>query len=96
MPFFATEAGSRSAFPGVGAAFCFLTLWCAPMPRYFFHVHFDHHVARDPVGVEVADLVEAVNQARKARAEIMHEDELARLWLEIVDERGLVLAKVGA
>jgi hypothetical protein len=68
----------------------------ASMPRYFFNVHFDHHVARDPIGVEVADLVEAVNQARKARTEIMHEDELARLWLEIVDERGLVLARVGA
>jgi hypothetical protein len=26
----------------------------------------------------------------------MHEDELAQLWLEIVDERGLVLARVGA
>ena len=81
--------------PGVGAACSFLTR-CAPMPRYFFNVHFAHHVARDPVGVEVADLVEAVNQARKARAEIMHEDELAQLWLEIVDERGLVLARVGA
>src|SRR5688572_6300862 len=68
----------------------------ASMPRYFFNVHFDHHVARDPIGVEVADLVEAVNQARKARTEIMREDELARLWLEIVDERGLVLARVGA
>ena len=67
----------------------------APMPRYFFNVHFDHHVARDPVGIEVADLTEAVNQAQMARAEIMHEDELVQLWLEIVDERGLVLAKVG-
>ena len=66
------------------------------MPRYFFNVHFAHHVARDPVGVEVANLVEAVNQARKARTEIMHEDELAQLWLEIVDERGLVLARVGS
>jgi hypothetical protein len=65
------------------------------MPRYFFNVHFDDHVARDPVGLEVADLVEAVNQAQKARVEIMHEDELDRLWLEIVDERGRVLARVG-
>ena len=65
------------------------------MPRYFFNVHFDDHVTRDPVGVEVADLVEAVNQAQKARAEIMDEDELTHLWLEIVDERGLVLARVG-
>ena len=65
------------------------------MPRYFFNVHFDHHVARDPVGIDVPDLAEAVNQAQKARAEIMHEDELVQLWLEIVDERGLVLARVG-
>ena len=65
------------------------------MPRYFFNVHFDEHVARDPVGVEVADLDEAINQAQKARAEIMHEDDLVKLWLEIVDERGLVLARVG-
>jgi hypothetical protein len=65
------------------------------MPRYFFNVHFDDHVARDPVGVEVADLADAVNQARKARAEIMYEDELARLWFEIVDEDGLVLTTVG-
>jgi hypothetical protein len=65
------------------------------MPRYFFNVHFENHVARDPVGIEVADLTEAVNQAQRARAEIMHEDELVQLWLEIVDERGLVLAKVG-
>lgn len=86
--------GPPVGFPGVGAA-CFHTHRCAPMPRYFFNVHFDHHVARDPVGVEVADLTEAVNQARKARAEIMHEDDLAQLWLEIVDERGLVLARVG-
>ena len=62
---------------------------------HFYNVHFDHHVARDPVGVEVADLAEAINQGQKARAEIMHEDELGQLWLEIVDEGGLVLARVG-
>ena len=65
------------------------------MPRYFFNVHFGDHVARDPEGVEVDDLVDAVKQARKARADIMHEDELALFWLEIVDARGRVLARVG-
>jgi hypothetical protein len=65
------------------------------MPRYFFNVHFDDHVARDPVGLEVPDLAEAVSQAEKAHAEILHEDDLDRLWLEIVDESGLVLARVG-
>ena len=64
------------------------------MPRFFFNVHFDEHVARDPVGVDLPDLAEAVNQAQKARAEIRHEDELDRLWLEIVDENGTVLAMV--
>jgi hypothetical protein len=65
------------------------------MPRYFFNVHFDDHVARDPVGLQVPDLAEAVSQAQNALAEIMHEDELDRLWLEILDERGRVLARVG-
>jgi hypothetical protein len=65
------------------------------MPRYFFNVHLDDHVARDPVGLEVPDLAEAVSQAEKAHAEILHEDDLDRLWLEIVDESGLVLARVG-
>ena len=64
------------------------------MPRYFFNVHFEEHVARDPVGVELADLAEAVNQAQKARAEIMREDALDRLCLEIVDEKGTLLAMV--
>ena len=43
-------------FTGVGAACPVHRYRFAPMPRYFFNVHFDHHVARDPVGVEVADL----------------------------------------
>ncbi len=47
------------------------------------------------MGVDLPDLDEAVNQAQKARAEIMYEDELDRLWLEIVDENGQVLASVG-
>ena len=64
------------------------------MPRYFFNVHFDEHVARDLVGVDLPNLAEAVNQAEKARAEIMLEDELDRLWLEIVDENGTILAMV--
>lgn len=65
------------------------------MPRFFFNVHFDDHVARDPVGVEVPDLAEAVEEAEKARIAIMLEDELDRLWLEIVDEKGRILARVG-
>lgn len=65
------------------------------MPRFFFNVHFDDHVARDPVGVEIPDLAKAVEEAEKARIAIMLEDELDRLWLEIVDENGRILARVG-
>lgn len=66
------------------------------MPRYFFNVYIGGEVARDPVGVELADLSEAVTEAQKARAEIMDEDALDRLWLEILDENGGILAKVGS
>jgi|EndMetStandDraft_2_1072991.scaffolds.fasta_scaffold759536_1 uncharacterized protein DUF6894 len=65
------------------------------MPRYFFNVHLDDYVARDPLGVEISDLAEAINQAKAARAEIMDEDELDRLWLEILDENGRTLATIG-
>jgi hypothetical protein len=65
------------------------------MPRYFIHMHFAGDVARDPIGIEVADLPTAVAEARKARLEIMDEEQLDQLWLEIMDERGRVLARVG-
>ena len=65
------------------------------MPRYFFHMYFDGDVARDPIGIEVADLEEAITQAKEARAEIMDEEALDQLWLEIMDESGRILAKVG-
>jgi hypothetical protein len=65
------------------------------MPRYFFNLHFDGDVSRDPVGVEVRDLEHAIAEAKKARAELMDEEVLDQLWLEIMDESGRVLAKVG-
>ncbi|HEY8245693.1 MAG TPA: hypothetical protein VIG38_00200 [Hyphomicrobium sp.] len=65
------------------------------MPRYFFHLHFDGDVARDRIGVDVADLDAAIAQAQKARREIMEEDALDHFRLEIRDEAGRVLAKVG-
>jgi hypothetical protein len=37
----------------------------------------------------------AVAEAHKARAELMDEEALDQLWLEIMDESGRVLAKVG-
>lgn len=65
------------------------------MPRYFFNLHFDDDIARDSIGVEVSDLDHAIAEAKKARAELMDEEALAQLWLEIIDESGHVLAKVG-
>lgn len=65
------------------------------MPRYFFNLHFDDGVARDPIGVEVTDLDQAIAEAKKARIEIMDEEALDQLWLEILDENGRVLATVG-
>ena len=65
------------------------------MPRYFFHIHFGGDIARDPIGIEVADLEHAIAEAQEARAEIMHEEALDQLWLEIMDESGHVFAKVG-
>ncbi|KAB2941758.1 MAG: hypothetical protein K8F92_11645 [Hyphomicrobium sp.] len=65
------------------------------MPRYFFNLHFDDGIARDPIGIEVADLDQAVAEAKKARIEIMDEEALDQLWLDILDENGRVLARVG-
>jgi hypothetical protein len=65
------------------------------MPRYFFHIHVDDDVARDVIGIDLPDLNEAIAEANKARVEIMDEEALDQLWLEIMDERGRVVAKVG-
>ena len=63
------------------------------MPRYFFHIHVDDE--RDVIGIDLPDLNEAIAEANKARVEIMDEEALDQLWLEIMDERGRVVAKVG-
>ena len=65
------------------------------MPRYFFNLRFDDVFARDPIGIEIIDLDHAIAEAEKARAEIMDEEALDHLWLEITDENGRVVAKVG-
>ena len=65
------------------------------MPRYYFHVHYDDHDEEDVAGLELPDLDTAVAEADRARAEFMTENELDRLWLEIADQSGRVLAKVG-
>ena len=65
------------------------------MPRYFFHVHVGDKVERDPVGLEFSDLKDAIEEAQRARIEIMTEDDLDQLWLEIMDQSGLIVAKVG-
>ena len=64
------------------------------MPRFYFNLHFDGDVERDPIGVEVPDLASAIAEAAKARAELIDEEVLDELWLEIMDESGRVLAKV--
>lgn len=63
------------------------------MPRFYFNLHFDHDNARDPIGVELCDLNQAIAEAKKARLEIMDEEALDQLWLEIMDEGGHVVAK---
>ena len=65
------------------------------MPRYFFHLHLNGDVARDPIGIEVIDLEHAIAAAKEARDEIMDEEALDQFWLEIMDESGRVLAKIG-
>jgi hypothetical protein len=65
------------------------------MPRYYFRFHFDGDVKRDTIGVEAPDLAHAVAEATKARSELIDEEALDELWLEIMDESGRVLAKVG-
>lgn len=64
------------------------------MPRYFFHVHLNETVELDLVGLELADVREAVVCAHRARADIIREDALGQLWLEIADENGRFLAKI--
>jgi hypothetical protein len=73
---------------------CLSSVRC-PMPRYFFHVHCDDEVHRDDEGLELSSLRTAVAEATKARTEIMTEDELDELWLEIMDQSGRIVAKVG-
>ena len=65
------------------------------MPRYFFHIHVDEEVVRDPIGIDVRDLKHAIAEANKARLEIMDEEALDQLWVEMMDQSGRVVAKVG-
>ena len=66
------------------------------MPRYFFHVHLGETIERDPIGLELSALGDAIADAEQARIEIMLEDALDELWLEIVDQSGSVVAMVPA
>ena len=65
------------------------------MPRYFFQMHLDGDVGRDPIGIEIPSLARAVAEATTALAELIDEEALDQLWLEIMDQSGRVLAKVG-
>ena len=66
------------------------------MARYFFHVHICQSVSRDMMVLELPTLNDAVENAEKARIEIMLEDALDELWLEIMDQSGEVVALVPA
>ena len=57
------------------------------MPRYFFHVHLGQAVGLDAVGLELADLCQAIASAHRAIVEIMNEDAIGQLWLEIATKR---------
>ena len=48
----------------------------------------------DVVGLELADLCQAIASAHRAIVEIMSEDAVGQLWLEIADENGRILAKI--
>ena len=65
------------------------------MPRYFFHAHFDEGITRDSTGLEFPNLNHAIAEADRARFELLTEEAHGQLWLEIMDNSGLVVAKVG-
>jgi hypothetical protein len=66
------------------------------MPKYFFHSHRGSSVEVDRLGLEFANLEDAVADARRARHEVMAEEDLDQLSIEIADQNGRVLAVVPA
>lgn len=52
-------------------------------------------MARDPIGIEVPDLDSAIADVQRARAELIDEEAIDELRLEIMDEHGRIVAKVG-
>jgi hypothetical protein len=63
--------------------------------RYYFHVHIGDVVERDTVGLEFANVNDAIAEAKQVRIVIMMEDGLNKLGLEVVDEIGCIVATVG-
>ncbi len=64
------------------------------MTMYFFHLHFDKAVARQPVGLDCPTLDDAIADAEQARVEIMVHDNLDKVWIEIADQDGHIVATV--
>ncbi len=64
------------------------------MPLYFFHLHFGGDVARDPIGLDLPTLDEAITQAEEARVEIMAKDNLRHLWIRFADRSGHIIATI--
>ncbi len=64
------------------------------MPLYFFHLHFGGEIEREPIGLDLPTLDEAVAQAEEARVEIMAKDNLKHLWIEVADQSGHIVATI--
>ena len=64
------------------------------MPKFFFHSRRGSSVEVDRLGVDFANLQDAVADARRARHEVMAEEDLDQLSIEIADQSGRVLAVV--
>lgn len=61
------------------------------MSRYFFHVKRGRSIAVDKVGVDLADLAEAVEQARRRGREIAAREALRA----VTPERGTIVIDEG-
>jgi hypothetical protein len=70
------------------------------MPRFFFHLHTETGVEKDPSGLEFASLEAAVADATQARREYLRDEDIEsprerrKCRFEITDQSGLVVATV--
>jgi hypothetical protein len=67
--------------------------------KFFFHVRDIHGYEKDLEGIELPDLSDAVNEARKAAREmvaeiVMQEEKVDSRAFEIADGHGVILSTV--